>query len=212
MNGYTAKDHHSYTSNGAIPSKSLGCKEDGAMTMDDLESEVRTLSGQFKAFLERDEKRREEERRFIRKLRDSQEHQAAIDADSWQKSQTFISKHGGKVASFLVTAAVAFVTWYGSQLRSEINLEQRANQVDTTIQQNSADIRQLKIESINQTIMIDEGFRRFDKILLKSQGLTEEDVGEFPKSFEDLAKNARKQKDMFEKFGDLPKAPIEKED
>ena len=208
MDENTAKDHRSHTANGAYPHHSVS-NNDIAMTMDDLEGQVRTLSGRFDAFLKRDEEKHERERKELEVLRNSHKQQAALDAERWQKSQTFVAKHGGKIVSFIAAVALAFLTWYGTQIRHEINIEQRNNDVDALIHTNAADIRQLKIESINQTLMIDEGFRRVDKILVKSQGISEEDLPEYSQEFKDLSKDARAKKEMFERFGDLPKSNVE---
>jgi len=117
------------------------------------------------------------------------------------------------VAFAVISAGLA---WYGSKIRSEIDAEQQAMRIETAINDNKnnlerfkneavGDIHELKMESVKQTLMIDQGFRRVDKLILKahSKQLSEEDLPEVDPELQDAVKDARRKKEFIDKFGKL---------
>lgn len=142
-------------------------------------------------------------------------------AENWKKSQSFIGKHGGKILAFFITAASSGLAWYGAQIRSEIQAEQRAKKVDKAIAGNKAsfaefkekeftqvkeDILDLQVESVNQTIMIDKGFQRLDKTMVRAFPREFPDEESLPKQdpeFRKAADDAAAKKLMYDKYKHL---------
>jgi len=188
-------------------------EEEMSATVRDLKDGMSSLSNDFTNFL---------------KL-ESDKHQAAKDAatskantevEEWEKGQTFLKKHGTKIATFLITVLTSGLAWYGAEIKSEIHAEQRAEKVDKAIETNRADFdeftrtsdaadRTLQMDSVNQTIMIEEGFKRFDKVVLEAhprQFKDESDLPPIEPAFTEAATAARKKKLHYDKFGVLPDA------
>lgn len=185
-------------------------------TVMELRSGMEALTQEWGEFLSIEVKKREDDVVERRKREQSESQRAKVEADEWQKRQTFMSKHGLKILTTLFTIASAGLAWYGSQIRGEIQAEQRAAAVDKNIEDNSRDLIEFKIEtkndiselqmdSVNQTIMIADGFERVDKIILASNPKLDDDkLPEPSPEFKEAAKNARKKKLNHEKFGAKP--------
>lgn len=183
-----------------------------------LKTNTQTLTSEWGEFLELEAARREDGVVEKRARAESESKRAADEAANWERGQTFFAKHGLKVASFIFSIITAGLAWYGSQIRGEIRAEQRAAAVDTGIQENTDNftkfkdqtddnITVLQRESVNQTLMIDEGFKRVDKIMVKATKLTEEDLPERPPEFKkavDDAKALQVHTDKFEKKEQKP--------
>ena len=116
-----------------------------------------------------------------------------------------------KIAGVAFSAVTAGLAWYGAEIRSEIQAEQHVKSVDDRIQDNTdnlksfkeetnINIKALQKESVNQTLMINEGFRRVDKIMIKATKLTEEDMPEIPPEFRDAVEEAEALKIHAERF------------
>jgi hypothetical protein len=147
-------------------------QEEMGATISRLESSVSSLTEEWTEFLKVETQKRERE-----------DSKAIQEVEDWQKKQTFLNKHGAKIATFLFAAVSSGLAWYGSQIRSEIAAEQRAEEVDKSIQSNKStfetfkkeefqpvkeDIQELQLDSVDQTIMIDKGFDRLDKTIIKA--------------------------------------------
>jgi len=189
-------------------------------TVRDLRDELRSLASEWGQFLQMESELREKESESRMRHERVDEARATAEAEEWQLRQTFLAKHGMKIASAAFAAASAGLAWYGSQIRSEIDAEQHAKYVAESVESNSKkieqfesktfeefkhstkeDIKALKRESVNQTLMIDEGFRRIDTIMIKATRLKEEDLPPMPDEFSSAVKSARKLKIENEKFG-----------
>jgi len=189
------------------------------MTEDELHSTVRelktgmnTLSSDWSNFLKIEVERRESDAASHRKREESDSTRARVDADRWQKGQTFFGKHGAKLLTFLVVSCSSGLAWYGSQIRGEINSEQRAVKVDEDIGENKKGLKDLKTEtatdigalqedSVNQTLMMDKGFRRMDKVIVLTGRVKEEDLPDYPPEFKTAVDSAERLKLHSEKFG-----------
>lgn len=189
-------------------------------TVRELKTGMDTLTSEWGHFLKIEADRREDDALVRRKKESSDSQKAAAEVSDWEKKQTFLAKHGMKLAGFIFSIVTAGLAWYGSQIRSEIQGEQRAKAVETNIQKNTdaiatfkdetfedfktetqEDINVLQRESVNQTLMIDEGFKRVDKVMIKATKLKEEDLPDLPPEFDDAVKSAKALKTHTEKFG-----------
>lgn len=132
----------------------------------------------------------------------------------WQSRQTFIGQHGTKILTAVFAIVSAGLAWYGSQIRSEIHAEQQAIKIESAINKNKEnldtfkddakkDIEELQLDSIKQTIMIDEGFKRVDKVILMAhpRNLKEEDLPRVEPEFKDAVDDARRKKEFIDRFG-----------
>lgn len=154
------------------------------MTQDELSASVHeiktgflTLSQEL-AELKRLEISRYKEDTEDKKSREEAERQRMErELAEWQSRQTFIGQHGTKILTAVFAIVSAGLAWYGSQIRSEIHAEQQAIKIESAINKNKEnldtfkddakkDIEELQLDSIKQTIMIDEGFKRVDKVIL----------------------------------------------
>lgn len=187
-------------------------EEELTATVRDLQTNMRNMSDEWGQWLRLEAQRREDEAAQRRRREASESQRAAQDAERWEKSQTFLSKHGAKVAGAIFAMVTSGLAWYGSQIRSEIQAEQRAEKVDKGIEKNTkdlsefkettkTDIKALQRESVNQTLMIDKGFDRVDKIMVKATKLKEEDLPEKPQEFKDAVEEAKALKVHADKFG-----------
>ncbi len=183
-------------------------------TVTQVKGTVDTLTQEWGEFLELEANRREEDAKRTRRRDASESQRAAADAEAWQKGQGFLSKHGTKLLTLLFLAVTSSLAWYGSQIRGEIKAETRIIEVDAGIESNKTgltnlksttmtDIRVLQKESVNQTLMMDKGFKRMDKVMLKATKLTEEDLLkiEYPPEFKTAVEDAKALKVHAEKFG-----------
>ena len=189
-------------------------------TVQELKTGMNNLTQEWGQFLEIEAQRRQEDVVERRKRESSESQKAAAEVADWEKKQTFLAKHGMKILTLAFSAVTAGLAWYGSQIRSEIQAEQRAEKVETNIKTNTdnftnfkdnefktfkeetqGDINTLQRESVNQTLMIDKGFDRVDKIMVKATRLKEEDLPEKPPEFEEAVTAAKKLKTHTEKFG-----------
>lgn len=180
-------------------------------TVLELKSGLNTLTEEWGEFLAMEARRVDENALQKRRREESDSQLAAQAADNWEKQQTFFKKHGVKLLGILFTVVTSALAWYGARIRSEIEAQQRERAVDEKIQTNTANladfkettetnIRVLQNESVNQTLMIDEGFKRVDKIMLKATRLKEEDLPGVSPGFEEVVKEARKRSIHADKF------------
>lgn len=181
----------------------------------ELKNSVGTLTQEWGQFLNVEAQRREESAVERRNRAISESQKAAIEVEEWQKKQSFLSKHGVKIMGFLFAGISTGLAWYGSQIRSEIHAEQRAIEVDEGIASNTKgladfqeeakdDINELRLDSVNQTIMIEKGFDRVDKVILTAH--TKMDVKDLPEvdpEFKETADEAKRLKLEHEKFGTM---------
>lgn len=192
-------------------------KEAGAMTQEEIsitiqhmEEKLSSISSGWEKFLKSELDKRDQEK-----------SKALDDADRWQKKQTFINKHGAKIAAFVFACISSGLAWYGAQIRSEIQAQDRAEEIDQSIESNKAnfekfknqefspvknDIEDLQLDSVNQTIMIDKGFERLDKTIMKAHPRefpNKESLPSIEPEFEEAANKAAQKKLYYEKFGKL---------
>lgn len=196
-------------------------EEEISAVVRDLRSDLKNLSTEWGQFLQIEAGLREKESKARREHEQVDAARATLEVEEWQRRQTFLSKHGVKIASAVFAAASAGLAWYGAQIRAEIDAEQRARVIAESVEFNSSkidkfesltfkefkestreDIKALKRESVNQTLMIDEGFRRIDDIMIKATRLRKEDLPEMPPEFSDAVTSARALKIQNDKFGD----------
>lgn len=189
-------------------------------TVQELKSGMQVLTQEWGQFLEVEARRREEDALERRKRESSESQKAAAEVAEWEKRQTFLAKHGMKLATVIFSIVSAGLAWYGSKIRSEVQAEQREKIVETNIRKNTdnfttfkdetfadfkkdtqGDINALQRESVNQTLMIDKGFERVDTIMIKATKLTEDDLPEKPPEFKEAVDNAKALKIHAEKFG-----------
>jgi len=191
------------------------------MTQDELSASVHEIKSGFLtlsqelAELKRLEISRHKEELAEKEKREVSER-AKIERElaEWQSRQTFIGQHGTKILSVLFAVVSAGLAWYGSQIRSEIDAEQQAIKIETAINQNKTDLKtfkdeatkdieELQLDSIKQTIMIDEGFKRVDKVILMAnpRRLKEEDLPEVEPEFKEAVDDARRKKEFIDRFG-----------
>lgn len=196
-------------------------------TVRDLNAGMATLGQEWKGFLDMEIQRREADATRQRKHEDSESNRAAMDsdkaqadADSWQKSQTFFGKHGTKILSLTFAGVASGLAWYGGEIRSEMDSQQRAIAIDKDIGENSTGLienamadaefkaeakathRALKDASVDTTLMMDKGFRRMDTVMLKASRLNEKDLPEYPPEFNNAVEAAERLKLLNEKFPD----------
>ena len=141
-----------------------------------LRSDISTLVDEWTQFLKLEvDKRTTNEQDAVKAS-----EKAASDSDEWEKNQTFLKKHGPKLLGLAFTAVTACLGWYGSLIRSEINAEQQSKKIDTDIAANKtsieatqtsfedfktttgSDIEDIRIDNIDQTIMMEAGFDRIE--------------------------------------------------
>jgi len=177
---------------------------DASETIKSLELSVQSLTDEWTEYLKSESQRRCEEA-----ARSSRE------VDEWERSQSFLNRHGAKLFGGLATALSAGLAWYGAQIRADIDAENRAGEVDKSIGQNRKDleefekearedIRELQIDSVNQTIMIQKGFDRLDKTMIKAfprQFPDEDSLPPIDPEFKSAADAAAKKKLRFDRFG-----------
>lgn len=190
--------------------------EEGSISLDDLKSNFLSMSQDI-AELKRLEISRLNSEAKDKEIRDASER-AKLERElaEYQSRQGFISQHGAKILSVAFAVVSAGLAWYGSKIRSEIDAEQQAMRIETAINENKnnlerfkneavGDIHELKMESVKQTLMIDQGFRRVDKLILKAhpKELSEEDLPEVDPELQDAVKDARRKKEFIDKFGKL---------
>jgi len=193
------------------------CKESGEMTQDEirstvdrLESGMNSLTDEWTEFLRIETRKRAEA-----------EIKAVEEAENWQRKQTLIHKHGGKILSVLFAGISSSLAWYGAEIRSDIQAQQRSEKVEASIEENKSnfkdfkdrefskvkeDIEELQLDSVNQTIMIYEGFDRMEKTLLKAHPGKFPNEDSLPPKSPDVKKaadEAIKRKTYYEKFGKL---------
>lgn len=181
-------------------------EEEMGATIRNMDSRIGEIADEWTAFLKLETQKRE-----------TDERKAVDEVEAWEKRQTFLNKHGTKILGFIFTAATAGLTWYGSQIRGEIKAEQRAKEVDDSIVANKEnldsfkieakeDINALQLDSVNQTIMIEKGFERMDKTVMKAhprQFPEEKDLPPVDPAFKEAADAATAKKKHFDKFGTL---------
>lgn len=190
--------------------------EEDSISLNDLKSNFLSISQDI-AELKRLEISRLNSESKEKESRDASER-ARMERElaEYQSRHGFISQHGAKILSVAFAVISAGLAWYGSKIRSEIDAEQQAMRIETAINDNKnnlerfkneavGDIHELKMESVKQTLMIDQGFRRVDKLILKahSKQLSEEDLPEVDPELQDAVKDARRKKEFIDKFGKL---------
>ncbi len=179
-----------------------------------LQTGMNTLTEEWGEFLQIEAGRRTDDATHRKRFEASESQKADTAAENWEKSQTFLNKHGAKILAGIFALITSGLAWYGSQIRGEIQAEQRAGQVDAGIQTNSADlsefkkttgtdIKRLQLESVNQTLMMDKGFKRMDKVMIKATRLKEDELPEYPPEFDTAVADAMALKTYAEKFGDF---------
>lgn len=180
------------------------------MTEAELKHTLQSLTAQVEKLVEVEEQRKE-----------IQQNSDQMILEQIKGSKTFIAKHGAKIAGVLFAGVTAGLAWYAADIRSGIQAEHRSLEVDQAIKTNSAnisdlkesttrDIRALQKDSVKQTLMMNEGFLRQEKILLKATKLNEKDLPKIPDEFEDAVKSA-KELEEYVKRGYHPPAPIGKD-
>lgn len=181
-------------------------EEEMGTTLRNMDSRIAEIADEWTNFLKLETQKRA-----------TDERKAVEEVNAWEKSQTFLNKHGTKILGFLFTAVTAGLTWYGSQIRSEIDAEQKAKAVEESILANKEnlnrfkeeaqdDIHALQLDSVNQTIMIQKGFERVDKTFMKAyprQFPEEKDLPPVDPAFKKTADAAAAKKTHFDKFGTL---------
>lgn len=192
-----------------------------AMTQDELSASVNeikngflTLSQELAEIKKLEISRYKEEAEEKKSREEADRQRMERELAEWQSRQTFIGQHGTKILSAAFAIVSAGLAWYGSQIRSEIDAEQRAIKVESAISQNKSnleefkkdakkDIEELQLDSIKQTIMIDEGFKRVDKVILMAhpRNLKEEDLPEVEPEFKEAVDDARRKKEFIDRFG-----------
>jgi len=183
-------------------------QEELAAKIQSLDSSMRSMSEEWTEFLKIEARKREND-----------EKKAVEEVNKWEKEQTFLHKHGMKIAGVIFSFVTAGLAWYGAQIRSEIHAEQRSKNVESNIAANKrafenfkeeefvetqGDIQELQIDSVNQTIMIQKGFERIDKAMLKAhprQFPDEESLPAVDPEFKEAADEARRKKMEIDKFG-----------
>lgn len=186
-------------------------QEEMSLSIKNLEAKVSSISDKWEKFLSFEMEKRELEKR-----------QASDDAERWQNKQKFLNKHGAKLATFIFALISSGLAWYGSQIKSDIEAEDKARQLDTGIEANKRsfekfkeeefapvkkDIENLQLDSVYQTIMIEKGFGRLDKTIMKAYPKvfpTKDSLPDVDPGFEKTAKEAGQKKMYYEKFGRLP--------
>lgn len=170
----------------------------------ELQSSVRELTDEWTEYLRIETAKRHEDK-----------SRSAREADEWERSHTFIGRHGAKILGGLFTVVSAALAWYGAQIRADIDSENRANKIEVGIEDNkkniegfkeeaTEDIRELQIQSVNQTIMIQKGFDRIDDTMLKAFPRRLPDREALPPVDPEVrgwADDAARKKMRFERFG-----------
>lgn len=186
-----------------------------------LRSDISTLVDEWTQFLKLEvDKRTTNEREAVRAS-----ERASSDSAKWEKNQTFLKKHGPKLVGMAFTAIAAGLGWYGSLIRSEINAEQQAEKIDTDIAANKtsieatqtsfedfktttgSDIEDIRIENIDQTIMMEAGFKRQEQAMITAHPRQLPDEASLPTvdpAFTTTASAARRDKAYYDKHGKLP--------
>lgn len=199
-----------------------------AMTHDELSASVSGMKEEFSSFareiaeLKRleiqryqdEEQRRREQKAEQEKQKEIERRKAEQELSEWQQKQTFWSQHGSKILGGLFAICSAGLAWYGAQIRAEIDAEQQAAEIELAIDENKRgleefkkeakeDIKELRRTSVNQTLVIDEGFERIDKIILKvhPRQISEEDLPDAPLR-EKAVKEAKTTKRYIDNFGE----------
>lgn len=181
-------------------------EEEMGATLRHMDSKIAEIGDEWTSFLKLETQKRA-----------TDERKAVDEVEAWEKRQTFLNKHGAKIMGIIFTASTAGLTWFGVQIRSEIKAEQRAQTVDDSIVANKKnlddfkleakeDIHTLQLDSVNQTIMIEKGFERMDKTVMKAhprQFRDEEDLPPVDPAFTEAADAATAKKKHFDKFGTL---------
>lgn len=181
-------------------------EEEMGSTIRNMDSRIGEIADEWTSFLKLETQKRE-----------TDERKAVEEVNAWEKSQTFLNKHGTKILGLLFTAVTAGLTWYGSQIRSDMNAEQKAKVVEANIAANKADltafkgearedIQGLQVDSVDQTIMIQKGFERMDKTMLEAHPRQFPDASALPEidpAFTAAAEAAAKKKIHYDKFGKL---------
>lgn len=198
------------------------------MTQDELSASVLGMKEEFSSFakqlaeLKRLELQRYQDEEERRKKQES-EHERQVEIErrkaeqelsEWQEKQSFWSQHGSKILGALFAICSAGLAWYGAQIRAEIDAEQQAAEIERAIDENKRgladfkqeakeDIKELRRASVNQTLVIDEGFERIDKIILKvhPKQIDEDELPEAPLR-EKAVKEAKATKQYIDKFGE----------
>jgi hypothetical protein len=198
------------------------------MTQDELSASVLGMKEEFSSFakqlaeLKRLELQRYQDEEERRKKQES-EHERQVEIErrkaeqelsEWQEKQSFWSQHGSKILGVLFATCSAGLAWYGAQIRAEIDAEQQAAEIERAIDENKRglaefkqeakdDIKELRRTSVNQTLVIDEGFDRIDKIILKvhPKQIKEEELPDAPLR-EEAVKEAKTTKQYIDNFGE----------
>jgi len=186
-----------------------------------LRSDISTLVDEWTQFLKLEvDKRTTNEQDAVKAS-----EKAASDSDEWEKNQTFLKKHGPKLLGLAFTAVTACLGWYGSLIRSEINAEQQSKKIDTDIAANrtsieetqtsfenfktttGSDIEDIRIDNIDQTIMMEAGFDRIGQAMITAHPRQLPDEKALPTinpAFTSTASAARADKIYYDKHGRLP--------
>ncbi len=115
-----------------------------------LQSDVAMLATTFESFLE-DQTEYRKRREAKEKIEDDRRaREAEISATQYQKAQSFLSKHGGKILALIASAVTAFLAWYGSEILNAYKQEEKQKQVDQQIEKNSNEIVQFKLETTEE--------------------------------------------------------------
>lgn len=129
----------------------------------------------------------------------------------YEKAQSFANKHGSKIMSFLAAGIAAGLAWYGTQIRNEIKAEQRAAEVDKSLEEHTTglahtkkDIKKLQEVSVTQTLMIEEVVDHFDETMMKvhpRQLKSQDDLPQRSPEFRNAASSAKNAKTCLELYG-----------
>ena len=194
----------------------MSANEELLQSIDALRESFAGLSSEIYEIKKGHAQQKEIENKNIEKSQELERQKLERELSEWQSAQSIWKQHGMKIMTGLFAVVSAGLAWYGSQIRSEIDAEHKAIQVDKSISENrkdieifkkqtAEDIHELKRQSINQTIIIDEGFKRVDKIILKAHTkLKEDDLPEVSPEFEEAVGEARESKRYIDRFGELP--------
>lgn len=186
-----------------------------------MRTDISTLMDEWTQFLKIEaDKRTTNEQSAVNEF-----NRAAEESDKWEKNQTFLKKHGPKLITLLITAITGGLGWYGSLIRSEINAEQQSKKIDTDIAANKtsieatqtsfdefktttgSDIEDIRIENIDQTIMMEAGFKRQEQAMITAHPRQLPDEASLPTvdpAFTSTASAARRDKAYYDQHGKLP--------
>lgn len=91
----------------------------------------------------------------------------------------------------VVTLFCGFLGWYAKRAVDEYKMEQKAAQVEKSIEDNTKKISSLESMTIDLIFMTEKGFDRIDKVIVKATGIDEESLPPKPPEMENAVKKAK---------------------